>query len=127
MRIVTTRGGDKSNHRVTIKLKRSIKLKGPTIDKLYRKAEVIFEDNLEVLRGETASYSSRKRKNKERSIGGIEARDVKKIGYKSDMIFHKTACSHDEVLEFGAIEAGKNFEEGDGATKKLIEGSIKLP
>ncbi|KAG1093002.1 hypothetical protein G6F42_019056 [Rhizopus arrhizus] len=38
MRIVTTRGGDKPNHRVTIKLKRSIKLKWPTIDKLYKKA-----------------------------------------------------------------------------------------
>ncbi|KAL9555144.1 hypothetical protein PS6_003007 [Mucor atramentarius] len=37
MRIVTTRGGDKPNHWVTIKLKRSIKLKWPT-DKLYWKA-----------------------------------------------------------------------------------------
>ena len=38
MHIVTTRGGDKPNHWVTMKLKRSIKLKWPTIDKLYRKA-----------------------------------------------------------------------------------------
>ncbi|CAO0793254.1 unnamed protein product [Mucor circinelloides] len=43
MPIVTTRGGDKPNHRVTIKLKRSVKLKWPTIDKLYKKAEVIFD------------------------------------------------------------------------------------
>ncbi|KAL7318191.1 hypothetical protein PS15m_004448 [Mucor circinelloides] len=43
MRIVTTRGGDKPNLRVTIKLKRSIKLKWPTIDKLYKKAKVIFD------------------------------------------------------------------------------------
>ncbi|KAL7310655.1 hypothetical protein PS15m_010126 [Mucor circinelloides] len=39
MRIVTTRGGDKPNHWVTIKLKRSIKLKWPTIDKLYWKVQ----------------------------------------------------------------------------------------
>ncbi|KAG1086196.1 hypothetical protein G6F42_021088 [Rhizopus arrhizus] len=38
MHIVTTRGGDKPNHRVTIKLKCSIKLKWPTANKLYRKA-----------------------------------------------------------------------------------------
>ena len=38
MRIVTTRGGDKPNHWVTMKLKLSIKLKWPTIDGLYRKA-----------------------------------------------------------------------------------------
>ncbi|KAL7326115.1 hypothetical protein PS15p_208503 [Mucor circinelloides] len=43
MHIVTTRGGDKPNHWATIKLRRSIKLKWPTIDKLYRKAEVIFD------------------------------------------------------------------------------------
>ncbi|KAL7310330.1 hypothetical protein PS15m_009844 [Mucor circinelloides] len=43
MRIVTTRGGDKPNHWVTIKLRHSINLKWATIDKLYRKAEVIFD------------------------------------------------------------------------------------
>ncbi|KAL7336144.1 hypothetical protein PS15p_201510 [Mucor circinelloides] len=43
MHIVTTRGGDKPNHWVTIKLKHSIKLKWPTIDKLYWKAEVISD------------------------------------------------------------------------------------
>ncbi|KAL7316475.1 hypothetical protein PS15m_005561 [Mucor circinelloides] len=40
MHIVTTRGGDKPNHWVAMKLKRSIKLKWPTIDKLYRKANI---------------------------------------------------------------------------------------
>ncbi|KAL9546688.1 hypothetical protein PS6_007528 [Mucor atramentarius] len=39
MLIVTTRGGDKSNHWAMMKLKRSVKLKWPTIDKLYRKAQ----------------------------------------------------------------------------------------
>ncbi|EPB88582.1 hypothetical protein HMPREF1544_04575 [Mucor circinelloides 1006PhL] len=39
MRIVTTRGGDKPNHWVTIKLRHSIKLKWPTIDKLYSKSQ----------------------------------------------------------------------------------------
>ncbi|KAL7308116.1 hypothetical protein PS15m_012010 [Mucor circinelloides] len=43
MHIVTTRGGDKPNHWVAMKLKCSIKLKWSTIDKLYRKAEVIFD------------------------------------------------------------------------------------
>ena len=38
MHIVTTRGGDKPKHWVTMKLKRSTKLKRPTIDKLYKKA-----------------------------------------------------------------------------------------
>ncbi|KAL7326165.1 hypothetical protein PS15p_208544 [Mucor circinelloides] len=38
MHIVTTRGGDMSNHWVAMKLKRSIKLKWPIIYKLYRKA-----------------------------------------------------------------------------------------
>ncbi|EPB90078.1 hypothetical protein HMPREF1544_03054 [Mucor circinelloides 1006PhL] len=42
MRIVTTRGGDKPKHWVTIKLRHSIKLKWPTIDKLYSKAQCPF-------------------------------------------------------------------------------------
>jgi len=38
MHIVTTRGGDKPKHWVTMKLKRSTKLKWPAIDKLCWKA-----------------------------------------------------------------------------------------
>lgn len=42
------------------------------------------------------------------------------------MIFRKIACNHDEILEFGATETGKDYD-GDEATKRLIEGFIKLP
>ncbi|EPB92175.1 hypothetical protein HMPREF1544_01000 [Mucor circinelloides 1006PhL] len=45
MHIVTTRGGGQPNHRDKIKLKRSINLKWPIIDKLYWKA-LVFEHSL---------------------------------------------------------------------------------
>lgn len=77
-------------------------------------------------RGEKSSFSSCKRKNKERSIGAIDTLYAKKIGYKCDMIFRRIASSHDDVLEFGATEAGKDYD-GDESTKRLNEGFIKLP
>lgn len=42
------------------------------------------------------------------------------------MIFRKITCNHDEILEFGATETAKDYD-GDEATKRLIEGFIKLP
>ncbi|KAG2195417.1 hypothetical protein INT47_002856 [Mucor saturninus] len=42
------------------------------------------------------------------------------------MIFAKKSCSHDEVEEYGASEAGKACD-GDQATKCLEEGYVKLP
>lgn len=42
------------------------------------------------------------------------------------MIFAKKSCSHDEVEEYGASEAGKAYD-GDQATKRLEEGYVKLP
>ncbi|KAL7320926.1 hypothetical protein PS15m_000760 [Mucor circinelloides] len=66
MHIVTTRGGDKPNHWVTMKLKLSIKLKWPTIDGLYRKAvsdgsqsNIAKEDTLKLMEG-----TNRRLKNK---------------------------------------------------------------
>lgn len=59
-------------------------------------------------------------------MGGIESFASKKIGSKCDMIFRKLAYNHDNILEFGATETGKNYD-GDDATKRLIEGCIKLP
>ncbi|GAN01509.1 hypothetical protein MAM1_0008d00942 [Mucor ambiguus] len=81
---------------------------------------------IEVLRGEKASFSSSKRKNKNRSIGAITSLVSKKVGSKCDMIFRKLVCNHDDILEFGATETGKDYD-GDDATKRLIEGCIKLP
>lgn len=84
------------------------------------------EPEIEVLRGEKSSFSSCKRKNKERSIGAIDTRHAKIIGYKCDMIFRRIASNHDDILEFGATEAGKDYD-GDQSTKRLTEGFIKLP
>ncbi|CAO3702545.1 unnamed protein product [Rhizopus stolonifer] len=81
---------------------------------------------IEVLRGEKASFSSSKRKNKDRSIGAIDPLVPKKVGFKCDMIFRKIACNHDEILEFGATETAKDYD-GNEATKRLTEGLIKLP
>lgn len=68
-------------------------------------------------RGEKSSFSSCKRKNKERSIGAIDTRHAKIIGYKCDMIFRRIASNHDDILEFGATEAGKDYD-GDQSTKR---------
>lgn len=62
-------------------------------------------------RGETASFSSSKRKNRDRSVGS-----------KCDMIFRKSVCNQ----EFEATETGKDYN-GDDTTKRLFEGCIKLP
>ncbi|KAI7901736.1 uncharacterized protein BX663DRAFT_456665 [Cokeromyces recurvatus] len=81
---------------------------------------------IEILRGEKTSFSSSKRKNKDRSIGAIDSLVTKKIGSKCDIIFRKLVCNHDNVLESGATETGKDYD-GDDAIKKLIKGYIKLP
>ncbi|KAI9482854.1 MAG: hypothetical protein EXX96DRAFT_599565 [Benjaminiella poitrasii] len=75
---------------------------------------------------EKASFSSSKRKNKDRSIRAIESLLSKKVSSKCDMIIRKLVCDHDDTLEFGATETGKDYN-GDDATKTLIEGCIKLP
>jgi hypothetical protein len=41
------------------------------------------------------------------------------------MIFAREYCDHDEVIGYGASEAGKNYG-GAGATKRL-EGFLRLP
>jgi hypothetical protein len=77
-------------------------------------------------RGECSSTSSSKRKNKDRCIGSIDSWAAKKIGYKCDTIFCKTTFGHDDTVEYGASEAGKDFD-GEEATKRLKVGFIKLP
>ncbi|KAG1379485.1 hypothetical protein G6F61_004902 [Rhizopus arrhizus] len=82
--------------------------------------------NIDVLSQECSSVSSSKRKNKDRSIGGVEMRERKKVGYRCDMIFCENRIGHDESIEYGASEAGKLYD-GDEGTKRLEEGSKKLP
>jgi hypothetical protein len=41
------------------------------------------------------------------------------------MIFAWESCDHDEVIEYGASEAGRNYD-GNEATKRLEEGFLKL-
>ncbi|EIE77768.1 hypothetical protein RO3G_02472 [Rhizopus delemar RA 99-880] len=74
---------------------------------------------------ECSGVSSSKRKNKDRSIGGIEMQERKKMGYRCDMIFCENRIGHDESVEYGASEAGKLYD-GDEGTKRLEEGSKKL-
>ncbi|KAI8968192.1 hypothetical protein BDF20DRAFT_827803, partial [Mycotypha africana] len=83
-------------------------------------------ENIDVLSQECSSVSSSKRKNKDRSIGSIEMRERKKMGYRCDMIFCENRVGHDEIIEYGASEAGKLYD-GDEGTKRLEEGSKKLP
>ncbi|KAI8096037.1 hypothetical protein BDF21DRAFT_448153 [Thamnidium elegans] len=83
------------------------------------------EEEIEVSRGETSSSSSNKRKSKGRSVAGLEPLKRKKIGSKCGMIFTKQSCGHDEVEEYGASEAGKDYDR-DQATKRLEESFVKL-
>ncbi|KAG2237056.1 hypothetical protein INT48_001824 [Thamnidium elegans] len=83
------------------------------------------EEEIEVSRGETSSSSSNKRKSKGRSVAGLEPLERKKIGSKCGMIFTKQSCGHDEVEEYGASEAGKDYDR-DQATKRLEESFVKL-
>ncbi|KAG0899585.1 hypothetical protein G6F33_013194 [Rhizopus arrhizus] len=66
---------------------------------VWHSIDTVFngEDEITVLRGETNSSSSSKRKNKDRSIAAVEPLERKKIGKKCDMIFAKKSCSHDKV------------------------------
>lgn len=83
-------------------------------------------ENIDVLSKECSSTSSSKRKNKDRSIGGVEMQERKKMGYRCDMIFCENRIGHDESIEYGASEAGKLYD-GDKGTKRMEEGSKKLP
>ncbi|KAI7881197.1 uncharacterized protein EV154DRAFT_523507 [Mucor mucedo] len=53
-------------------------------------------------------------------------RERKKMGYRCDMIFCENRVGHDEIIEYGAAEAGKSYD-GEEGTKRLEEGSKKLP
>jgi hypothetical protein len=90
--------------------------------------DTVFNDEMEiaVLRGETSSSSSSKRKNKDRSIAALDHLERKKIGYKCNTIFARESCGHDETIEYGASEAGKLYD-GNEAPKRLEEGFVKLP
>jgi hypothetical protein len=48
------------------------------------------------------------------------------MGYRCDMIFCRNRCGHDDIIEYGATEAGSLYD-GDEATKRFEEGFIKLP
>ncbi|KAI7881196.1 uncharacterized protein EV154DRAFT_523504, partial [Mucor mucedo] len=47
-------------------------------------------------------------------------------GYRCDMIFCENRVGHDQIIEYGAAEAGKSYD-GEEGTKRLEEGSKKLP
>lgn len=77
--------------------------------------------NIFILSQECVSLSSSKRKNRDRSIGGVELQQRKKIGYRCDMIFCEDRIGHDDYIEYGASEAGKLYQ-GEEGTKRLEGG-----
>ncbi|CAO3698990.1 unnamed protein product [Rhizopus microsporus] len=91
---------------------------------IYRASDNL--ENIDVLSQGCSSVSSSKRKNKDRSIGGIEIQERKKMGYQCDMIFCESRIGHGEYIEYGALEAEKLYD-GDKGTKRMEEGSKKLP
>lgn len=48
------------------------------------------------------------------------------MGYQCDMIFCESRIGHGEYIEYGALEAEKLYD-GDKGTKRMEEGSKKLP
>ncbi|KAG1349172.1 hypothetical protein G6F62_003661 [Rhizopus arrhizus] len=70
--------------------------------------------DIDVLSQECVSLSSSKRKNRDRSIGGVELQQRKKIGYRCDMIFCEDRIGHDDYIEYGASEAGKLYQGEEG-------------
>ncbi|CAG8519357.1 7616_t:CDS:2, partial [Funneliformis caledonium] len=79
------------------------------VDPAFRGMEI------ELVRGEGQSLSSSNRKNIDRTVN-----DRKKIGKKGDGIF-RLRNNH---LEFGAIEAGRNWEGSKGT--KFLTDSLKM-
>ncbi|RIB00643.1 hypothetical protein C2G38_1139351 [Gigaspora rosea] len=71
--------------------------------------------NIDLIRGEGMSFASSERKNIQRKIN-----DHKKFGRKGDGVFRL----HKGRLEFGAIEAGRNWEEINGT--KYMSDSLKI-
>ncbi|CAG8637790.1 16015_t:CDS:2, partial [Racocetra persica] len=71
--------------------------------------------NIDLIRGDGMSFASSERKNIQRKIN-----DHKKFGRKGDGVFRL----HKGRLEFGAIEAGRNWEEINGT--KYMSDSLKI-
>lgn len=82
-------------------------------------------------RGEKASFSFSKRKNKDRSILSIDSLLVvsKKVGSICDMIFRKLVCNHnDDIVKLAATGTDKYYIwRWRYSEKKLIERCIKRP
>ncbi|CAG8836243.1 10664_t:CDS:1, partial [Racocetra persica] len=74
-----------------------------------------YNVNIDLIRGEGMSLASSDRKNVERTTS-----DRKKVGRKGDGVFRL----HKDRLEFGAIEAGRDWEGQCGS--KIITDSLKI-
>lgn len=75
---------------------------------------------------ESASLSSRKRKNASRHISSFETMKQMQIGHKLNLVFRQSVAEHSEAMEFGGSEAG--IKDGnDYGTKYSQEKMYKLP
>ncbi|CAG8676634.1 14779_t:CDS:2, partial [Cetraspora pellucida] len=95
----------------------SLKLEGWfEINVWSRLIDPVFDNlNIDLIRGEGMSFASSERKNIQRKIN-----DHKKFGRKGDGVFRL----HKGRLEFGTIEAGRNWEEINGT--KYMSDSLKI-
>ncbi|CAG8596403.1 1176_t:CDS:2 [Diversispora eburnea] len=85
------------------------------IDKSFNELE-----GVDIVRGESCSLASSKRKNNRRIIQGIVKTTRKSIGRRGDLIVRKGP------YEYGASEVGKDYE-GDNGSKLLKERGLKSP
>ncbi|CAG8628090.1 10850_t:CDS:2, partial [Diversispora eburnea] len=85
------------------------------IDKSFNELE-----GVDIVRGESCSIASSKRKNNRRIIQGIVKTTRKSIGRRGDLIVRKGP------YEYGASELGKDYE-GDNGSKLLKERGLKSP
>ncbi|KAI8065806.1 hypothetical protein BC940DRAFT_303641 [Gongronella butleri] len=89
---------------------------------IWRFVDSAFDNvpEVEAVRGESSSYASADRKNKQR-----QPQDRKKIGRKCDIIIRSTDSAHNTPKEYGAGEAGPIMDAK--GTKMRKEGQMKLP
>jgi hypothetical protein len=81
---------------------------------------------IEAVTGESASLSSKRRMNQNRTPTAINNMPRLAYGHKCDLVFRQYDNGHNLPLEFGGCEAKPRIEE-DYGTKFMQEGFIKLP
>ncbi|KAI9354383.1 hypothetical protein BD770DRAFT_367469 [Pilaira anomala] len=93
---------------------------GDLLRRIWSCVDTVFDfSSLKCRSGEKSRVSSSEGRNYDRCLGGVKKLTRKATGHKMDMIFKN------ESGEFGCAECGRFYDLN--STKKLMEGSFKLP